>query len=279
VNEKVPYIARAVGSEKLCDSFNKYVFQHAVVPNRVQGWNVAEFIATELKLKRVAIFNLAAEYGIAVAEGCKDRLKEFGLELVSHEVMNIGDTDFTSQLLKIKAAKPEVLITPIYFREAFIMHRQIRELGLDFKIITFPPCHTYQFLKEAGNTIKGVILQAYLPNPPPEINPRMAEFFKQFLALHPREDPVDGGIGASLMRIVVEGLRRTGRDLTREKYIAALETLRDFDPVFTSPVTFTPTDHRGNLTSQYWVFEGGGKRTWLPKTITWKKLPGFKYER
>jgi ABC-type branched-subunit amino acid transport system substrate-binding protein len=46
-------------------------------------------------------------------------------------------------------------------------------------------------------------------------------------------------------KVLVEGLRRTGTDLTREKFISAMETIRDVD--FGGYwVTFTPTNHNGS---------------------------------
>ncbi len=43
----------------------------------------------------------------------------------------------------------------------------------------------------------------------------------------------------------MEGLRRTGQDLTRERFIAAMEQIRDFD-VGGFVVNFSPTDHSGS---------------------------------
>jgi ABC-type branched-subunit amino acid transport system substrate-binding protein len=46
-------------------------------------------------------------------------------------------------------------------------------------------------------------------------------------------------------KVLVEGLRRSGTDLTREKFINAMETIRDFD-LGGYWVTFTPASHNGS---------------------------------
>jgi ABC-type branched-subunit amino acid transport system substrate-binding protein len=46
-------------------------------------------------------------------------------------------------------------------------------------------------------------------------------------------------------KVLVEGLRRAGNDLTRERFIAAMEQLRDYD-VGGFTVSFSPTDHSGS---------------------------------
>jgi branched-chain amino acid transport system substrate-binding protein len=53
-----------------------------------------------------------------------------------------------------------------------------------------------------------------------------------------------GLYGAVSMMLTIEGLKRAGRDLTREKFVSALESLRDFrSRVLAFPVTFTPENH------------------------------------
>ena len=53
------------------------------------------------------------------------------------------------------------------------------------------------------------------------------------------------GIGSS--SVVVEILKRVGRDLTRERYLEELSKLKDYNsPVHAGPITCTDTDHRCN---------------------------------
>jgi branched-chain amino acid transport system substrate-binding protein len=53
------------------------------------------------------------------------------------------------------------------------------------------------------------------------------------------------GIGSA--QVLVEALKRSGPDLTREKLVAALASIHDFPvDVFGAPITCTPADHRCN---------------------------------
>jgi branched-chain amino acid transport system substrate-binding protein len=52
--------------------------------------------------------------------------------------------------------------------------------------------------------------------------------------------------GASDVLILVEGLQRTGKDLTREKFVAAMQTIKDYTGEGLYPgLTFSPTRHHG----------------------------------
>ena len=53
---------------------------------------------------------------------------------------------------------------------------------------------------------------------------------------------LEGYIAAKVM---VEGLRRAGRNLNRESFVRAMETLNDYD-VGGFKVTFGPGDHNGS---------------------------------
>jgi ABC-type branched-subunit amino acid transport system substrate-binding protein len=52
--------------------------------------------------------------------------------------------------------------------------------------------------------------------------------------------------GAADIMVLVEGLKRAGRDLTRESFVKAMETIKDYDEDGLSPpVTFGPDRHHG----------------------------------
>ena len=45
--------------------------------------------------------------------------------------------------------------------------------------------------------------------------------------------------------MLVEGLRRAGRDLTRERFLDAIESINNFSVGIASPVTYGPDRHQG----------------------------------
>jgi branched-chain amino acid transport system substrate-binding protein len=58
-------------------------------------------------------------------------------------------------------------------------------------------------------------------------------------------------MGMGSARVMVEGLKRAGRNLTRDTLIEALETIKNFDTeVLSSRITFSKEDHMGAKTSR-----------------------------
>ena len=58
---------------------------------------------------------------------------------------------------------------------------------------------------------------------------------------------------------MVEGLKRAGKDLTREKLVEALNSLKDFQTgVYGGGITCTAADHRCNK-APVWIAKDSGK--------------------
>jgi mono/diheme cytochrome c family protein len=69
-------------------------------------------------------------------------------------------------------------------------------------------------------------------------------------------------------RVFVDGLKRAGRELTREKLIASLETLYQFNTGLTPPVSYARGRHAG-ATGAYIVAVDVDRRTFVPMPDGW----------
>ncbi len=64
--------------------------------------------------------------------------------------------------------------------------------------------------------------------------------------------------GFIVAKVMVEGLRRAGKDLTREKLVAALESMNNVD-LGDFVVGFSPTNHSGSKYVDLTMIGRGGK--------------------
>lgn len=52
--------------------------------------------------------------------------------------------------------------------------------------------------------------------------------------------------------LMIEGLKRAGRDLDEESYIGGLESMKNFDTGgLTYPISYSPTSHKGEIHVRY----------------------------
>ncbi|TMH15143.1 MAG: ABC transporter permease, partial [Betaproteobacteria bacterium] len=64
--------------------------------------------------------------------------------------------------------------------------------------------------------------------------------------------------GFIVAKVMVEGLKRAGKDLTREKLVAALESMNNVD-LGEFVVNFSPTSHSGSKFVDLTMIGRGGK--------------------
>jgi branched-chain amino acid transport system substrate-binding protein len=234
---------------------------------------MTDYAIENLRFRKVAIIHDATEYGKGGADVIVERLAEYGLKPIAIEAFNMGDVDFTTQILRLKDTKPEALMLYSYAKEGAIIVRQAKELGLSAQIITSASVTVPSFLEATGDAAIGV-LQTYpasylIDSQEPLVVDFVNKMKTNFRLAPGRPSLIDlQGIGAAM--VVVEGLRRAGRDLTWEKYFSALESIKDFKTGFIPPTTFSPTDHNGHRSTRFLAVLPGKKWSILAEEVVAK---------
>ena len=103
-----------------------------------QGPVVAKFVKEELGLTKAAVlYDVASDYPKGLAEFFKKAWEDLNGpdSVVAYESFTTKDTDFSSQLTKIKDSGAEFLFAPQYYNEVALIVKQAHELGFDKPII------------------------------------------------------------------------------------------------------------------------------------------------
>ena len=266
---KVPYMNSTAGSPKVMDAQSRWVFTGATIDGRDNAQNYVTFVGEHLKVKKVAFIHGADEASQSLAEQVIRLIKErYGVEVLTQQKFNNGETDFSSQLLAIKQANPEYILMVSFYVEAARIVRQARELGIKTPFKGDTSMMNSGFLTIAGPAAEGTIL-AYVP---PYFNGNpikdMVDFEARYKKMYPTY-PVDrpnyvDAFSYGSMYALAEGMKRAGKDLTRKGLVDALETLKDFKTSDSwpkavhviQPLTFTES-HNGNRRLSYFRVTGG----------------------
>lgn len=132
-----------------------YVFRNAA--NIVSDAEaMAEFAVSRMGLKKVAIIGLNVDAIRAVEEPLRSKIQSVGGELVAVEFGNKGDTDFRTQLTKIKSYNPQALYIFGYIEIAYML-KQAKEIGLDVQFLGDPSMESPKVIEIAGDAANGVI--------------------------------------------------------------------------------------------------------------------------
>jgi branched-chain amino acid transport system substrate-binding protein len=256
----VPVFVSIFSSPAATEPYKNNVFRTGPLNDRLQGIALADFVLDELKGQKVALAQQTDEYGRRGGASLTERLRERGKPLAATEVFNLTDTDFTSQLLRMRGAEPDVLVIYGFPAPAATLTRQARQLGLQAKIIGSNATSNRTYPATVGPAAVGVMNVITLAALPEGDDPRMQDYVQKFSSRFPdlvRQNRPDLGdcLGYSGALVFAEGLRRAGQDLSREGFIRALEGIRDFETGVGLPTTFGPNRREGNLSARVLEFQ------------------------
>jgi branched-chain amino acid transport system substrate-binding protein len=85
-------------------------------------------------LKSAAIIHTSDDGGEAARENFEEAFKELGGEITGVESAEFGGTDFRSQLTKLRATRPDVLVIGAFGQDSDNIISQVREIGWDVQL-------------------------------------------------------------------------------------------------------------------------------------------------
>jgi branched-chain amino acid transport system substrate-binding protein len=257
----VPVLVSIFSSPAATEPYKNNVFRTGPLNDRLQGIALADFVLDQLRGQKVALAQQTDEYGRRGGQSLTEQMRTRGRPLVATEVFNLTDTDFTAQMLRMRQAEPDVIVIYGFPAPAAIITRQARQLGLNAKIIGSNATSNRTYPATVGPAAVGVMNVITLADLPERgDDPRMAEYVRKFTARFPdlaRQNRPDLGdcLGYNGAMVFAEGLRKAGRDLSREGFIRALESVQNFETGVGLPTTFGPNRREGNLQARVLEFQ------------------------
>jgi len=136
---KVPYVLSDATSPALTERGFEWFFR--VIPHDgIQAKNALEMVKDieakeKVDIKRVAVLWENTEWGANVALEIRKWAKEYGFNIVADIPYTYRATDVTSEVLKLKAANPEVIIHAAYVSDAILFTQTMKALKVQPKIM------------------------------------------------------------------------------------------------------------------------------------------------
>ncbi len=140
-----------------------YVFR-ACFLDPFQGPVVANFVKAEYKFKKAAVlYDVASDYPKGLAEFFKKAWEDLNGpgSVVAFESFTTKDTDFSSQLTKIKQSGAEFIFTPQYYNEVALIVQQAHELGFKAPIVGSDSWGSAETVKLCGKDCFGLFFSTH----------------------------------------------------------------------------------------------------------------------
>lgn len=175
---QMPFIVWGAVSPKITEQNLPNVTR--VTPTLVnENKPLAEAIAKDGKVKKIAIISDTTDYGVANTKWFGDFFKAAGGEIVASDAAAVGTTDFRAMLTTAKAASPDAIYFGGVVTEAALVRSQMADLGMgSLPMYGISGIYDPKFIEIAGAAAEGTVVGT----PSVQSNPKLEEFDKAYAA-------------------------------------------------------------------------------------------------
>ena len=238
---KVPFFGASSGSDSLRTPFNRYIFNVRASNDR-EIEKIVEQLVTTYASTGVGVFYQYDSEGWTGLESVERTLKRFKLAPVAVGTVDRNSADVAAAVASILPKNPSTVIMICTYKPAAAFIKEMRRAGYKGQFVNISSVGSQALLAETGKEGYGVLVSQVVPFPWSPSVSVVLEYQKAMASAGSKEYDFTSLEGFIAAKTLVEGLRRAGKNLTREKFITALESIRKID-LGDYTVEFSPTDH------------------------------------
>jgi branched-chain amino acid transport system substrate-binding protein len=178
---KVVLLSPAASNPQLSTA-GDYIFR--VWPSDTfEGMKMAEIAYKNLNISEVGILHSSDDYGLGIKEVFINKYKKLGGNISIIENYHEGDTDFKTQITKIKSLMPRAIYLIGHYKEMSQILKQAKVLGIKSQFLSVSAFEVPEIIDLTGDAANGVIYLApsYNSNSStPEIKQFTTNFNKKY---------------------------------------------------------------------------------------------------
>jgi len=255
--EEIPIIGPSTLLPHLENPANKYLFY--LLPGVAeQAMALVNYAAAQPELKRASAALVYSDMMLTNAAGnaAAEQAKKAGLTITKKLVFKANNFDARAIVTELKNSNVESLFFFVEGKEHSLLLNEAVAAGWSPNLFFLGTLSGRDLPPESKNKI----FLAF-PTVPSDVSSEgLAEFreLQEKYKIAPRHTAAQLSAFAAA-KVFVEGLTRAGRDLNREKFISALDTLYDYDTGVTPRLTFGPNRRVGAAGAHIVTFDPAKK--------------------
>ncbi|HLW53118.1 MAG TPA: amino acid ABC transporter substrate-binding protein [Candidatus Angelobacter sp.] len=232
---QTPWLTAGAAATSIFSKGYKYIFG-TLSPVQLLGSTTAEFLGSLVdqgKLKKglkIALVVENTDHGIDYVNGVQDWIKKHPgyFTVVLNEKFELGGTDFSGLLQKVKAARADIFLSDAHLQDYITMQRQYLQAGLHHQVVSYgargPELNARQALGDGTNYIyAGIWWSDKLPYPQVK---KFVDEYKSFTGRPP--DSWYAATAYEAMRILAQAITTAGStDKSKIRDALAKITLKD----------------------------------------------------
>jgi branched-chain amino acid transport system substrate-binding protein len=229
INEaKTVFFGPFTGAESLREPFSKNVFHI-----RASYFDETALIVkqlTSLGLNKIAVFYQNDAYGKAGLEGVMRALKPLNLSPVATGTVERNTVAVSQAVQTISAAKPDAVVQISAYKSCAAFIREARKAGYGGTFYNVSFVGTQALADELGKEGRGIMVSQVMPFPFSTTTALSREYLdavaKAGADATPNYSSMEGYVAA---KVFSEGLKRAGRNPTRESFITGMESVQNLN--------------------------------------------------
>jgi ABC-type branched-subunit amino acid transport system substrate-binding protein len=253
---KVPFFGPFTGAQLLHEPVNRYIFNV-----RASYFDETEKIVEQLVstgIRNIAVFYQNDNYGMAGLTGTERAMTRRNMKITVTATVERNTVDVADAVKKVGAAKPDavVMISAYTSIAAFVREMKKTGYGGQFHNVSF--VGSKALADALGDDGHGVAISQVVPFPWSPTTRVVKEYQALMRNAGVKEYNFSSLEGFIVAKAFAEGLRRAGRDITRERLIGALEGMSAVD-LGDFVIGFGPADRAGSQFVDLTIIGRGGK--------------------
>jgi branched-chain amino acid transport system substrate-binding protein len=255
----IPMVVNSAVADAISDPVRKNIYT-TMITSSVESRAQVDY-ALAKGAKKIAVVRMTDAWAMARWNPLEAYLKAKGITLVEDLELGVDANDATPQALKLKASGADAVIMVLYPKPAAVLIRDSLKIGGNPLWVGQTAINDFTaFDKQVG--VPGALARfatitstAYQPT-----DPEMKDWADRLKKLFPNDELSTfnmNGIGSA--QVLVEGLERAGKDLTRDKFLAAMGTIKNFNvDAYAGTITCdSPKSHQCNQSPGWLVLKDG----------------------
>lgn len=206
----------------------EYVFRNSI-PESLAIPAALEKAVDKYGAKRVAILygndDLFTKSGF---DTMKEVAEEMGLEIVTIETFQKGQSDYNAQLTKIKDLKPDLILASALYNEGAVIMDQARKMGIEVPFVGGNGFNSPEVIDIAGKASEGLIVATPWFGEKPD--QKVQDFVKKYEEKYGKKPDQFAAQAYDALYIMAEGLKNAG-EADRDALRDALAEIKDLDGI------------------------------------------------
>jgi ABC-type branched-subunit amino acid transport system substrate-binding protein len=227
IQAKVPLVGLFTGAEILRDPFSRYIF-HV----RASYYDETEKIVEQVVStggRKISVFYQADNYGEAGRKGTEIALTKRGMKIHSTGTVERNTVKVEEAVKAIHASQPDAIVMVSAYTSCAEFIRQMKKAGSGATFYNVSFVGSKALADALGKEGVGVAISQVVPFPWGTAVPVVKEYQQLAKKAGYTDYNFSALEGFLSAKVMVEGLRRVGKNPTREGLIDALERMHDVD--------------------------------------------------